>query len=346
MKKRKNVWLYITILILFTHSWCFRPKAWWKEATIGIMADSSEWEGLQGVLRSTYEKVVRTPQKEKRFTLIHVPESDFERYTKFRYLILLATLGSEGKVGQMVNQVISDPKIMNGIQEGEYYIFVQKDQWASDQLMVILVSKDIQTLREKIENNGKLLYDIFEKDFVNRLTKDILKGRYHKKFEKRLLSSYNWTLQVQQDYFIANELPKQGYIWFRRLNPERWISVRWISDADTSYLNPNWITTERNRIGKQYYDGHQIMRSFFFSHPSTFLGRPAQITTGLWGHETESAGGPFLNYTFFDASTNSIYMIDLALFAPHREKLPLLRRMEIIAKSFRTVFDEKNNNTI
>jgi len=341
MKPGKKVLLTIGWFFISLLSCNLQPRSWWNEATIAVMADPSEWEGLQGPLRLVYEHVVRTPQIEKTFTLIPVPESNFKRYTKFRYLILLATLESEGKVGKMVNQVITDPEIIEGIQNGKYYVFIQEDQWVADQLVVILISNDIHTLREKIETNKQFLYQVFEKDFNKRLTNDIIRHRYDKKLEKRLMETYNWTMQVQQDYFVAYELPKQGYIWFRRLNPERWMSVRWIADADTSYLNPNWIIKERNRIGDQYYQGHRISETFLFSHRTTFFERPAQLTTGVWEHDEITAGGPFKNYTFFDAPTKTIYMIDIALFAPHRRKLPLLRRMDVIARSFRTIFDEE-----
>ena len=51
------------------------------------------------------------------------------------------------------------------------------------------------------------------------------------------------------------------------------------------------------------------------------------------------AGGPFINYTFHDPLSRRVYMIDVAVFAPARDKVPYLRRLDVIAHTFYTVFD-------
>ncbi len=64
----------------------------------------------------------------------------------------------------------------------------------------------------------------------------------------------------------------------------------------------------------------------------------------LWENEDKVAGGPFKNYTFYDSLSRRIYMIDLAVYAPDRDKLPFVKRMEIIAKTFRTIFDPEDDD--
>ena len=46
-------------------------------------------------------------------------------------------------------------------------------------------------------------------------------------------------------------------------------------------------------------------------------------------------GGPFVNYTFYDESTERIYMIDGMVFAPGFDKREFLRHVEAIAHTFR-----------
>jgi hypothetical protein len=330
-----------TISFLFLLISCsLKPRSWWEEGAIAVMADPDDWEAIQGTLRSTYERVVRTPQIENVFNLIPVSQSDFKKYTRFRYILLVATLKSEGKIGKIVRRVVSDPEILEGVKNEKYYVFVQRNQWAKDQLMGILIASDIAKLRKKIEENAQFLYAIFETNFNTRLTKDMFERGEQKKIEKRLINTYNWNIRIQRDYFIAEEIPQEGFIWFRRMHPERWIFIRWIAGGDTSQLDPYWVVRERNRITSKYYNNHQIViDKYLFSYRTTFKDRPAQVTSGLWEHKSLIAGGPFKNYTFYDPLTRMTYMIDLAIFAPHRDKLPLLKRMEIIAQSFQTIFD-------
>ena len=79
----------------------------------------------------------------------------------------------------------------------------------------------------------------------------------------------------------------------------------------------------------------------WFSQRTVFLGRQAQITTGLWENDQPAAGGPFKNWAFYDPYSQRVYMIDVAVHAPEQDKQPFLRRMEIIASTFRTIFDTK-----
>ena len=54
------------------------------------------------------------------------------------------------------------------------------------------------------------------------------------------------------------------------------------------------------------------------------------------------AGGPFVNYSFYDETTRRIYMIDGMVFAPGFEKREFLRHVEIIARTFRLKSDGVN----
>jgi len=336
--------VFIVLMGLFLLVSCsLKSKGWWNEGVIAVMADSTDWEVLQGNLQRTFERVVRTPQPEKTFSLRYVSEEEFIRYTKFQYLLLVATLKSEGKVGKIVRNSISDPEIQKGMEEGKYYVFTQRNRWAKNQLMAILVAKDIPTLLEKIETNSDFLYAIYNADFENREKKEMFKRGEQKELERRLMTTYGWTMQMQRDYFLVQEFPNEGFVWFRRMYPERWIFVRWIDGGDTTFLNPGWVVKERNRIGSMYYGGDSVDERYFFSYASTFHGRNAQITSGLWQNNDKVAGGPFKNVTFYDPLSRRIYMIDVAVYAPQMEKLPYLRRLQIILNTFRTVFDQEES---
>jgi hypothetical protein len=338
----KIVRVFIPIyLIFFLLSCTSKPTGWWQEGKIGVMADSTDWEALQGPLRNSIEHVIRTPQPEKSFALVHVSDQDFERYSEFRYLIIAATLNSEGKIGQIVQDLLVQSNVRSGIETGEYFLFTQKNQWARNQILVILVGRDIQTLRRQIESNGQMLYAIFDRDFKRRTEKEMFGRKEEKKLEKHLFDLYGWTLRIQHDYHLMDEVSEDGYVWLRRLYPERWIFIHWIEKGDTLMLNTGWVVQERNRLEKSYMEGEEVSEHYLVSFRSKFLGRDAIVTTGLWEQKEKVVGGPFKNYTFYDSLSGRLYMIDLAVFAPEYsdQKLPFLKRMDIMAHTFRTVYD-------
>lgn len=325
----------------FLVSCTFKPNSWWDEGIIGVMADSTDWQRIQVNLRDVYERIIRTPQSESTFRLKHVPIEKFELYTRFKYLIIASTMNSKGKIGQIVQEQLQDSLIKKGILDGEYYVFPLRDQWAKDQLIAVLVAKDIQTLNQKILSNREFIYNIFKSDYEEYIHYTIEENRANHKLEGKLREKYEWTLLLQRDYFVVQEYPADGFIWFRRLMPERWIFVRWIEGGDMEMLRPGWIVRERNRIGAKYYGGDQVVNKYLYSREGEFLGRDAQITRGLWENEGKVKGGPFKNYTFYDPLSRRIFMIDLAMYAPQKDKLPYLHRMDVIAQTFRTIFDKK-----
>ncbi|MFH1943948.1 MAG: DUF4837 family protein [bacterium] len=343
----KSIRMFFMVLGLFVIGSCgLKPRGWWTESVIAVMADSTDWNALQGTLRGAFERVVRTPQLEKKFTLKYVTDEEFSRYTEFRYLILAATLESKGRIGKIVGNVVSDSEVRKKVEEGENNVFTLSNQWAKDQQMAVVVANDLPSLRSAVESNSEFLFEIFNSNFNDRLKKEMYETSGKKDLEENLMSMYGWSLYLQRDYFPVQELPNEGFIWFRRMYPERWIFVRWIDGGDQSLLDAQWVVGERNRIGATYYGGDCVANRYLFSHHSTFLGRPAQITTGLWENESKVAGGPFTNYTFYDSLSRRVYMIDLAVFAPEREKLPYMRRQQIIARTFRTVFDRMEEESL
>lgn len=337
MKRFSVLVLLLAVFFIFTCG--FKPRGWWSEPQIGVMADSTDWLALQSTLRFAVEKPVRTPQLEKTFHLRWVRGNEFDRYSEFRYLILAGTLESEGEIGQLVGRVVSDPAVREQVESGDQNIFTLRNQWAKDQLMVILVAKDVFALREIIEGQGNFVYEVFDTDFNERLLDDMFMRARQEDLQERLMLNYGWTIKLQRDYFLVQEFPEDGFAWFRRMYPERWVFVRWIDGGDISFLSAEWVVGERNRIGAEYYSGDRVSEYYLNSREGTFLGRPAQITTGLWENVALTRGGPFKNYTFYDSLSRRIYMVDVAVHAPERDKQPLMRRMDIIARTFRTVFD-------
>jgi len=333
---------WILILPLLTLLSCsFKPRGWWDEGVIAVMASPEDWEAIQGTLGPVFERVIRTPQIETTYRLRFIPEEEFDRYSEYRYLIMLATFESKGRVADLVQGVISDPKIHESVESGDNFVFTQRNQWARDQIMAILVATDIQTLKQKIIANEDFLYAIFDTDVNYRIKKDMYARKEQKDVGRMLMSRYGWTLRLQHDYFIAQEVPEENMIWFRRRFPERWLFVHWIDGGDTTLLDPYWVVGERNRIGAVYYGGDEVVTKYLYSQPVTFLQRKALITTGLWENDDKVAGGPFKNYTFYDPLSRRVYMIDVAVFAPDRDKAPYIRHMDIMARTFRTVFERE-----
>ncbi|NQT26533.1 DUF4837 family protein [candidate division KSB1 bacterium] len=332
----------IPVLLMPLLSCQIKTQSWWSEPQIVVLAEHEDWAVIQKPLKDVFEHVIRTPQPEKEYVLKHSGPDGYEQYAHTRYLILAASLETKGQIGDLVRRMLQDPEVRARVENGEQFSFVQKNPWAREQWMLVLVAKDIQTLREIIEIQGAQFYEYFNDAINAYLLDEMFERSEQKKLEKELMQLYGWKIRLHRDYFLAQALPREGIVWFRRTAPERWILVRWIEDADTSgVFTQDWIVNERNRIGEQVYGNDRIVDRYLFSYESEFLGRRAQVTTGLWENEAKAAGGPFKNYSFYDSISRRLYMVDVAVYAPEYDKVPLMRRLEIIAGTFQTLFDRE-----
>lgn len=317
-----------------------KVQSWWYEPQIPVLAPEEAWEKIEAPLSDIFEKVVRTPQVEKQYHLLHGGDADLDRYTHSRYIIIAASLESEGRIADLVRNSTQNPEVRKRIESGEQFYFVQRDIWAKDQMLIILVAKDSQTLRSQLQNYGEQLYDIVDADAQLFFLDQMFDSREQLEEAEELRKTYGWSIRMQSAFFVAHSDPAKGLVWFRRTHPERWIFVRWIDDPDTTgVFSQDWVVNERNRIGKEYYGEDKVAEPYLFSYSGEFLDRPAQITQGLWENDIKVAGGPFRNYTFYDAVSERLYMIDVACHAPGKDKYPFLRRLDVIAHTFKTLFD-------
>ncbi|HDQ44689.1 MAG TPA: DUF4837 family protein [bacterium] len=337
---KRMVFFSLVISFLIVLSCRMKANSWWIEPEIPVLVSDADWGQIARPLKDVFERVIRTPQDERLFVLKPVGTED-TRNTRAQYLILAASLESKGPVGNLVRNMLQNPDVRRQVESGERFHFVRRDLWARDQLVLILTAKDTETLRMRLETGGRLLFDLINDDLNARLEKELFARGEQKKESQELIRTYGWSIRLQQDFFTAQALPREGMVWFRRTHPERWIFVRWIPETDTvGVFFRDWVVRERDRIGKAYYGGDRVAEPYLFSYRGEFLGRPAQITTGLWENEEKVAGGPFKNYTFYDSVTETLFMLDIACFAPDRDKLSYMRRLDIIAHSFRTLFEQ------
>lgn len=330
----------LLLLVFFILTSCERtPYGYWQEPRIAVIADSLEWQIIQEPLESYFEHVIRTPQEEKKYSLFRVQENQIDQYSAFRYIIVAGTFESKGNTGKLLRQILQDSTIRSSVKNDQMFMFSQRDQWANNQLVAFLITENLASLKKKIQNNGQYIHDLFNNELNQSLITEMYRKREQFDIEDKFMKTYGWSIRVQTDYFIAEELPEEGFLWMRRMYPERWVFVRWIEDADSSNLNSDWIINERNRIGEKYYGNDQIVDKYLQFNQEDFKGRSAIVTSGLWENEEKVAGGPFKNYTFYDSFSKRMFMIDVAVYAPNQEKMPYLRRMEIIANTFKTLSD-------
>ncbi len=337
--KRLLIILLTSLLVISVLTNCERKlTGWGDDADVYVLADSVIWQSAETVIRDIFEKPLITPQDETIFTINKANLNKFQRY---KNLLFLATLDGEGDVSQLVKNNLS-PQAQQKVKAG-HYVFLQKEKWASDQLIMFLVSSDSSSLKEKITENKDYIFNLFDNYWNEAKKEQMYRSGREEELEAYLLKNYDWTFDVPHDYQIFIEKPDSNFVMLRRMLPERWLFVYWIENEAPSILSEEWVINTRDLLGKKFYDGDQIEQKYLKPdiEEVDFLGRHAFKIEGLWRNDIKQAGGPFRNYTFYDEPSKRIYMLDFAIFSPRlkRSKRMYLRQAEIILHTFKTELD-------
>jgi hypothetical protein len=312
---------------------------------ISVMADKTDWETFQTDLRKVFEKEIETPAFEKILNLDYYPIAELSKHQLRRNLVFISTLTSAGETINYIKQMLR-PEDLQKVETGQSFFFKKENPWAFNQMLLVLVAKDAATLRQKLAENDKLLFEIFN----DRLERHY-KGQIYAKGEQRKLEldfkkKYGWSLRIQHEFQIFQEIEKKNLVMLTRDYPKRWITISWQDSADSENLTPEWCTDFRNQAFANFNGEEKINSEYLRTKNVTFAGQPALKLEGLYeGYNPDGwpkgYGGPFGSYYFYEPTQKRIYMVDYSIFAPDREKAPFLRILNLIVNTFYVAKSEK-----
>lgn len=357
MKEKSSVypaWLLLTIttviivlsfLLFFLFFSKTEKTAKGSEDEVFVVADSIEYEQLVQSLRSVFEKEITTPQPEKLFTLKRMSVAQLENNQRSKNIIIAAPLNSVSQTSKYIKTIV-DSSVEEKLASDNSFIDYKNDLWAKNQLVAVISAPTIEELNTKILNNSDNLLYIFQKKSDERLFSNLYNPTYEKKnIEGKFLRDYGWVIYVQADYVVALDKPEQKFVWLKKSSASDMdlsIFVHWIDNANPDYLVQDSIKAIRNRLTKQFYQTFNdtsyivLVEDYFVVKEVNFNGRYALFTQGLWELNIKGTGGPFVNYFFYDETTQRIYMIDGSVYAPKYYKRNLIQQMDVTLQSFRT----------
>jgi len=306
-----------------------------NEKEIIVIADSLDYAFLQGELSRTFEREIPTPWPEKIFELKPIPAGKMENYFNHPQLLLIGILDSASPAASRIKSMLA-PDVAERIRTGQNYVLQKDDPWAEDQRLLVLCAAQRDTLKQRIISHRDELFALFDQFVTERMQKEMYSQFERKELTKTLLEKYGWTLRIQHDYHLYKEFPQENFVMLRRSWPERWLFVSWEKLNNSKQISRDEIMAWRNQIGRRFYENDKIVDNELAFHQVDFAGFRALEVQGLWENENKVAGGPFKAWAFYDESTQRVFLIDIAVFAPGKEKVKFLRQLEIMARTFET----------
>ncbi len=329
---------FISIATIFAISACKNiPESYGNMDEILVFADSSDWQDYKDGLYQFFSQEYLTPTPENEYLLNWEPFEAFEKHKRKRNIMFLSRLDSKDKVSSEINGLLSE-EIVNGVQSGDYFYIPQQNTWARDQYVVFLVAPTKDNMIQRIYDLGELVYDDFEKNYYDRLKKEMFKHEENTDLEEYLLTHFPFTLRIQHDYKLLDESLDHRYVWLRRIYPDRdrSITISWFPNNDSLKINREWIVEKRNALAARIHAGDVVVEEETTMEQVRFQHWPALRLEGTWMNPTRFIGGPFRTITFIDKKSNLIFMIDFFVQAIGERKKIFLDQLDIMAHTFQS----------
>ena len=336
---KTNLWILILVVVMALGACSRKEFAKSPVDTVFVLSNDRAVAELQQAVDTVFSYGMRTPEFEPFFTTCWQPLSDFKNYMNFKNLVVIADLNGEGLGRDIARLALSDKQFQLA-ESDSVFMFAVDDFWAIGQTFILIAGKNFNLMRRNILEQKGWLYEKVDTRFMTDQEHYIYHMMEEKKITRQLWERYKWTIRVPHDYVIVREDSEQKFVWLGRSAPYRWLSVTWEKGIQTEWLTPNGLFNKRNEIG-QMYQNIQTNREFL-GHKFTHFGdRDVLKMTGLWHHETEAKGGPFITYAFYDSHSDRTFVIDMMMFSPGAKSVVFMRQVEIVAKTFTTRFSEE-----
>ena len=327
----------VFLLLILTMS-CARRSGKGPHNIVYILASEKVKQNLQTTIDTTFSYGMRTPAFEHYFITSWFPMRSINQFISYRNLIVISDITEPGVGRDFAKKVLPEDQYALAEKDSNC-IFGQEDYWVDDQVFIMVAGSDYEKMKQCILSQKGWIFGKFEKKFKERQKEFLYHREEQKKVTKNLWAKYRWTFRLQHDWIKIQEYPEKNFIWFGRGFPHRWLSFSWEKGVMTEWLTPNGLFEHRNEIGDIYSEIETDTR--FLGHRYTdFGGYKALRMSGLWYHEKETKGGPFVTYAFYDSKSDRTFVIDILMFEPSSSISIPFRQVEVMAETFTTSFSE------
>ena len=316
-----------------------------------IVSDSSDWAGdIGSALRSIFRSPIQgLPQDEAPFKVNKASPLKLNSVLKSAVnMVFVMTLDNPSRESKVIRNYFTDESLKEISRDTSRFMLVRKDEFARGQTVLYFFSKEGEILAEQLRQNEERIRQYFENQVKQKVASSLLKSR-EPQIEKVLQEDHNIQIRVPFGWELAKN--KDNFVWMRLLDVDQeqnvFLYYQQYNDASVfeNVLDLRDKITEtylRDSEKRELYITRQDrpdLRTAFFDQ-TTFKGMYAMELRGLWKISDNSAGGPYVSYTFVDEDTQTLYYLEGYVYAPGGKKKNLVREVEAIMSTFKLIEEE------
>jgi hypothetical protein len=306
---------------------------------IFVVADSTFWPEVAGDIREEFEAPIYMPIPEKTYDIDWIPLSKLNDFKQRMNIFLIGTSDQDNPTNNYLKQILPE-QFKQGVENNEYFYLFQDNLFASGQVGLIMYAQDKASFLKNFAALKTEIFNKFTEKYYARIKKEMYSAGEQTGIQETLENNFGWSVRVQHDYFVAMQDIDQKYVWLRRIDPDRWLSM-WEMNGDSSVLAADSLISIRNRVLGKSYEGDQVEKDDSYITIADFNGKPTVKMIGLWRNDSLLVGGPFRLYAIQDPQNSKVYFVDIAVMAPNKAKKAYLDQLEVMAHTFRVVESDK-----
>jgi hypothetical protein len=255
----------------------------------------------------------------------------------YKNALFLVRIGDGGDAEKAARKLMSS-EAWQRLTDGGGGIVRVVDPWSTYQQVVVVASRDRNSLGSILTKNTEKIRDIFEDSNRER----ILRRHRYDGLNTALMDAY-WDrygvfLEIPGEY-RQNQLEPDGFPGFElmRNSPSRGISLSWreVADPVAELDDLESLIQFREVMGERLHH-EEIVPSSFSWTPAEIGGVACTKLEGAWTSNKFSGGGAFWCYFIPDPARGRLFCLDLLVYAPGMDKMVFFRRMDAVASTFST----------
>ncbi|MDP3114982.1 MAG: DUF4837 family protein [Candidatus Cloacimonadaceae bacterium] len=319
---------------LIDHS---KPIAFGEDEDIYVFCGTQNWARLETLIRSSVEREVALVYNEKYFFITPADIKEIDQLSKYKNLLFIGSLEAGDPVSNHIRQSLS-PDLIDRVKTSGGDLFITKNRFTRDQLILHLVAKDDGRLVDLANIQANKIFDTLLDRYRKRLA-------YHayqiKVITEDFFQPYPFSLKIPENYSLYSNDPKNNFLSFiyrarlqNREIPDKYISVHWV-EMETDKVDEAWLLQKRIEIGERHFDGDVLDPTKLRTEKFNFAGFEGFRLSGPWENRKHMIGGAFQSYAFWHPQSRKAYFVDNSVYFPAGNKLPILAELFMVSSSLK-----------
>lgn len=306
-----------------------------KAGEPGLVSPWGPGDARVQALTAAMEAPVEMMRPEARFTMRPVSPGVFKGARDWKTLVFLLDMNQPGVLARHLNRVLSEGD-RDAMRKQDVAFRVVRDVWALGQTVLVVHTSDPGAFVSYMRGSGTEIVEAFERGLEMSLAHIVLALGEDTHMTRYLEQHHGFRITVPRDYLVAEDQPGNLVRLYRVVDPEppRFLMVHYGPAGEMPQTVEEMLQL-RHALGFEYYDGDAVLFERSWGEDGQFQGRPATVLHGIWQNRKYTMGGPFRTFVF--TRGDRFYMIDCSVFNPPGNKLPVLREVIALARTFRQV---------